>query len=260
MLSYHFRPSLTVPLIRLGSTNDGGYLTTKKAVLSADGLISLGVRSNWDFEKDFYSINQVSIHAFDSTSPISFIYYQYIKIIGKILLGKFAKISNLRDLITHSADYFFFFRRRVHFEKKTIGNTSQGHTNLDEIFDLFHQNAKLFLSVDIESAEYDILATLINRADNLTGLVIEFHGCDQYRKDIEQFIEHFNLTLVHIHANNYGGVDENGDPRLLELSFVHPNTLAQEMIYEPPSLPHSFDRPCNAKMDELSLRFAPESR
>ena len=56
--------------------------------------------------------------------------------------------------------------------------------------------------------------------DKLSGVVIEFHDVDINKKIISKFIANFDLILTHIHPNNFGGVDEFGDPLVIEMTFL----------------------------------------
>ena len=75
------------------------------------------------------------------------------------------------------------------------------------------------MKVDIEQHEYRILDQFIKHQKRLTGLVIEFHECDLHFEKIKEFINEFELQLVHIHINNYGIVNEFGMPTVIELTF-----------------------------------------
>ena len=55
--------------------------------------------------------------------------------------------------------------------------------------------------------------------NKISALIIEFHDNDKNRAIIENFIQRLELSLTHIHPNNYGKLDENNDPIIIELSF-----------------------------------------
>ena len=46
-------------------------------------------------------------------------------------------------------------------------------------------------------------------------LLIEFHNVHKNLIKIRNFIRKSDLKIIHIHANNYGGIDKNGFQRLL---------------------------------------------
>ena len=62
-----FQPFLCEDLVRLGKSNDGGYLINRVDVLKSDELISFGIGSDISFEEDFISLNPVNVKTYDST-------------------------------------------------------------------------------------------------------------------------------------------------------------------------------------------------
>ena len=64
-------------------------------------------------------------------------------------------------------------------------------------------------------------------------------------------MENINLTLVHVHGNNYGGEDKNGDPLVIELTFSKNPIIKSETV----SLPNNLDMPNNKLLPELKLNF-----
>ena len=51
------KPLLPIDAIGLGSDGDGGYVTSKAAVMNSNLLISFGMGNNIDFESDFLKLN-----------------------------------------------------------------------------------------------------------------------------------------------------------------------------------------------------------
>ena len=122
---------------------------------------------------------------------------------------------------------------KLNFIKKKIskGDIQEIIKNLD----------KVFLKVDIEGSEYVILEDILKVQNKISALIIEFHDIDKNRAIIENFIQRLELSLTHIHPNNYGKLDENNDPIIIELSFEKypkiidgevelPNILDQKII------------------------------
>ena len=77
----------------------------------------------------------------------------------------------------------------------------------------------LFLKIDIEGNEYDILDDIIDIQKNMSGMVIEFHSCNLMSNNIRNFIEKLDLDLVHIHINNFCSITKDNFPTVLELTF-----------------------------------------
>jgi len=81
--------------------------------------------------------------------------------------------------------------------------------------------------------------------------VIEFHDCDIHLKEIESFIKHSCLDLVHIHANNYAPIRKDDNlPLVLELTFSKHASYSKDF-----RLPHKLDRPNNRNAPDYQLIF-----
>ena len=60
------RPIESTDLIRIGRSNDGGYVIPGKIFSLCDGLLSYGINKDWSFEKDFWKKNpNAIIHCYD---------------------------------------------------------------------------------------------------------------------------------------------------------------------------------------------------
>lgn len=81
--------------------------------------------------------------------------------------------------------------------------------------------------------------------------MIEFHDVDLHKETIINFIKSLKLTLVHIHGNNYSGIDFNGDSIIIELSFGR-SPIRNHL---PILLPNKLDIPNNKCKDEVVLKF-----
>ena len=67
-------PKFKCELIRLGKKNDGGYAISKESLKDSKVIFGFGLGDDWSFEKDFYQLNPVSIHAYDHTITKGFFY------------------------------------------------------------------------------------------------------------------------------------------------------------------------------------------
>ena len=117
--------------------------------------------------------------------------------------------------------YFFRFKKKNQFFLKKIGNTNEC-VNIEEIVsNHINENDKIFLKIDIEGSEYEILDQIVSIKDKIQGLIIEFHNVSENLNTIENFLKKIQdyLNLVHIHANNYSVKEANQFPEALELSI-----------------------------------------
>ena len=251
-LEFLFKTSKDI--IRLGNQFDGGYLVSQEDVLMSDRLISLGIGNDWSFEKDFTDLNNVPVFAFDGSVDI-IVFMQKI-IINMLRLNKpFRFISKIKILFS----YLLFFRNKRKHIHKFVGNeiifssnhNDSTHISIKDVFATTNDSTKIFLKVDIEGGEYRILNEIIENQNRITGLAIEFHNCDINKDQIINFIKKFDLSLIHIHANNWGPVDrESGLPRTLEMSFSKSSLLDDNYI-----LPHPLDSPNNPNYQDIVLSF-----
>jgi len=239
--SLFFKPKHNYFLERIGKENDGGYLINSDSILKSNYLLSFGIFDDWSFEKSFIKYNKNSkIFCYDDVISFNFIFSRSIK---KIILDlfKFKFNSIFRNLYT-ILDYVFI-KNKIKFYKKKItkGDVQEIIKNLD----------KVFLKVDIEGNEYQILEDILEVQKNISALIIEFHDVDKNKDIIENFIKRFELKLTHIHPNNYGKLDKNNDPVIIELSFEkYPKILDGNV-----KLPNILDQRNNIEKKDIYLKF-----
>ena len=239
--SLFFKPKHNYLLERIGKENDGGYLINSEAILKSDYLLSFGIFDDWSFEKNFIKYNKsAKIFCYDDVISFNFIFIRSIK---KIILDLIKlKFSNIfRNLYT-ILDYIFINNKIKFYKKKiTTGDIQEIIKNLD----------KVFLKVDIEGNEYDILEDILKVQNKMSALIIEFHDIDKNRAVIENFIQRLELNLTHIHPNNYGKLDKNNDPIIIELSFEkYPKILDGNV-----KLPNILDQKNNPKKNDIFIKF-----
>ena len=82
--------------------------------------------------------------------------------------------------------------------------------------------ALLLLKIDIEGDEYKVLKDVNKNFKKLNLVIIEFHNIKKNLKKIRNFINQTKLRNIHINANNYGQVDINGMPQVIEMTLINP--------------------------------------
>ncbi|MFK5878527.1 MAG: FkbM family methyltransferase [Flavobacteriaceae bacterium] len=154
---------------------------------------------------------------------------------------------------------------QYNFIKKFVGCTNnEDFITLDEWVNstITKKNSELLLQMDIEGGEYD---SLINISDSLMKrfriLVIEFHSLHKlWNPEFFHFAEiAFSKILqthscVHIHPNNYEGVDsKNGIqiPKVAEFTFLRKDRISSSN-YET-SFPHELDFDNNSSNEHIIL-------
>ena len=222
-------------LTRIGNPNDGGYIVSNQDILDSEYLISLGISFDYSFEKEFLKNNsKINIYTFDGS-----VGFKYIRKNCKYRIKKFLINPNKKNLrralvrIKFFLDFCIFFKLNLskkikHSEKFVSSNksifedfeSSYGYKpEFIELKDIFSRNLKnVFLSIDIEGEEYDLLDEICGYSDKIIALNIEFHDVNKNLDKIKKFINNCNLHLIHTHINNFGPIYD-GIPTVLELSF-----------------------------------------
>jgi len=246
-MNIKLKPNKSYELIRLGSRSDGGYLVEKISHEKSEFLLSLGICDDWNFEVDF-------------GKPFLGIDNQLSKkfLLKKILINSLRVITNPFKynsyciLYVYIKKFYFYTLNSDFFKKAFVSNFDSNKTiSLSKLIGSINQN-KIFLKIDIEGSEYRILNQILENEDVISGLVIEFHDVDINLEKILNFVNKTNLTLVHFHQNNYGGIDKNGDPIIIELTFAkNPKILSDK----PPILPSKLDSPNNNNEDDIEVIF-----
>ncbi len=263
-------------LIRLGKHNDGGYVVPKSAVEGTDLLLTFGVANDWSFEQDFRKLNpNARIDAYDHTIGES-IYsdIKYSSLVGSVVsLGMFKpkqaleQLNKSSDYVDHKRRYREFFNaenKAFHYELRIARRGDEYSISPYELFDLLlkeNPDVSIFLKLDIEGAEYEVMEQILTFSKSIKAIAIECHECDR-KLDFDKMINAMQkeFSIVHIHANNYGPVNEyHAFPAYLEISWVNNNSLvdgASKDLYSTKKYPISgLDQPCDPTRPDLPLNF-----
>jgi len=206
-------------LIRLGKDYDGGYVVPEKAIDESDALFGYGIASDISFEDQFALKYDKLSFGFDCASnPVG--------IKNKI---KSEKCKFIHECI--GTDKYIYNNQK---SSELVSTFSQ------QINKLGLNDKKILIKMDIEGAEYESMDSILDNAENITGIVIEVHFAD----DITQIIKLIdlinkiekNFKLVHLHANNAGPAPFDSPnligkiPRIIELTYINNNLVKK---YEP---------------------------
>ena len=254
MLPKQFKPNHLYELIRLGRNNDGGYVAGKNSVINSSALISFGINDDCSFEKDFKNLRNINVFCFDYDAGASFWFKKFRRALRKSLKGE---IKLLKDFFINIFNYSFFFNRSGSFflKKRIVGKKDNyllsGEININKIIKNNNFKKKLFLKVDIEGSEYEILEDIISFSSYINGLVIEFHDVDLNLNKIINFINSIDLELIHIHPNNAINY-RNNIPPCLEFSFERNPIIVSNDVH----FPHNLDQKNDKRNDDLKLNFS----
>lgn len=238
MLPAEWRPAPNA-VIRIGSAHDGGYLVSPLSVTEATLLISMGINDDWSFEEDFQRLNPVPMLCFDHTTGPRLWAHAFLRGIVK---------RRPHDLVKWLS-YRRFFSGNVEHRKQAVGYDTDGGVSLASILAETDSDA-IFLKVDIEGAEYRILDAIAENCLRFTAITMELHQVDLHRERISDWIEAMESHAVTaLHPNNFGGVDDRGDPLTLEITLTRVDLLGDRTNAPPP---HTRNNPNGP---DIPLRF-----
>jgi hypothetical protein len=242
-------------LIRVGPKTDGGYIIDRRILNKSKILITCGLNDDWEFERDYLKKNQkTQINAYDHTVNKRFWLSRFKKDIISLLLFKKLKINKILDVFKY-LDYRLFFRNNnKHFEKKIVFKKRNG--NETTIPDILANYNEIFLKVDIEGDEYKILNDIKRNSSKIIFLVIEFHDVDKNIKKIKNFIKKLDLKIIHIHGNNYGGLDKSNNPKVIELSLLNSKKIKLKKILSKRNYPiNDLDYKNFKRRSDIEIKF-----
>ena len=254
------RPFKVNSKIRAGRLKDGGYVIDGESLNSVEVLYSYGVGWEVSFEKDIYKCTKKTCRLFDPTmfdvKNIQRFWDQGIYFFIKYL------IKTIRW-------YPYLLFLRIGGTKLEFYNEGLGRERIDK-YDSFPNHIHrfgdigkvIFLKIDIEGGEYEILADpkFINSLKFVSQLAIEFHNVEQRISDLKNIIESISkhVSLVHIHGNNWESVfDYEGYqiPNVLELTFLN-NRFFENKIFDETKYPIlNLDFPNKVEKPDIDLSF-----
>ena len=249
---YHVKLS---NLIRIGPKTDGGYVIDKRVLNKTKILITCGLNDDWEFEKSFLEQKPaIKIITFDHTVNQDFWVKRFKKDIIHFLLLKKLRISKILDIFKFINYYLFFRENRIHYIKKVVLKKK----NNEEITipKILKNYDKVFLKVDIEGDEYKILDDIKKNSKKIIFLVIEFHSMHKNIEKIKRFLNKLDLKIIHIHANNYGGIDKYGNPKVIELSLLNTKEVKVNKVFSKKQYPIlNLDFKNFKRNDEIKIKF-----
>lgn len=254
-----FHPYKADGLKRIGNKSDGGYIVHFPTLQYIECLLNYGVGYNVEFEKEFNKITGAPVYAFDPTMK------KFRFFIEKIKNGEYYNtFKQIIKLLIWLAEEKILKNHKIQFIEEGLG---ADNTELFKTFD-YHlskynlKNKKIFLKIDIEGAEYDVLSTksFYDNLNNVVQLTMEFHFLKENIKKISEIIEKLSYThsLIHIHGNNNGGtftLNEKKIPEIIEVAFLHNSYLPDKSLSELDYPVVGLDYPCNPKREDIALDF-----
>ena len=209
-------------LVRLGRKYDGGYVIDKRVIAKTRTIVTCGLEAEWSFEKEFQKNNRnCKILAFDHTVNKKFWIDRFLKDFTSLLLLKKIKLNKIFDVFKYIEYLSFFSGNNKHYLKKIVSK-KEVKNNQITITDAIGNNQDILLKIDIEGDEYKVLSEVDKNFNKINLVIIEFHDLQKNLKKIKNFIKKTKLKNIHINANNYGMVDVNGIPQVIEMTLINP--------------------------------------
>ena len=229
--------------IRLGGDNDGGYVVPSQVLEASEALMGYGISDDISFEREFSQRFNKPSYGFD---------------------------CGVQNIETGDS--------RCHFFSECIGTSdylyenqiSSGRVSFfsDQLQRLGLKNKKIFIKMDIEGAEFEVLYDILNHSDNVTGIVFEFHmtPCGTPKKALQilsSLDRHF--VLVHLHGTNVtfdcfkSKNAKNYIPTVLELTYVNKKLLSSYEISKNQKHPQPIDQPNHVNLSDYKFEIIPNS-
>ena len=219
-----------IPLVRVGSEGDGGYLLPDDLSDIASAF-SPGVSRKWDFERHVAAEYGITSYMIDGSvdAPV--------------------------DLTSMQ-----------HFQRLWLGPRSRGNViSLDDwvTAERPDSDSDLLLQMDIEGAEYQVLAkTPLDTLRRFRIAVVEFHSLDwitispvlKYRILPALRKMAVDFEVVHVHPNNCCEVTMVHGipvPKVLEVTYLRRDRIRQINVRS--QLPNEMDRDCVPTMPSVVL-------
>jgi hypothetical protein len=246
-------------LARIGAPNDGGYVVPLAVVRQATYLISFGLSLEWSFEEDFVRHNPgVIVHCYDHTVSGRRIANHSLENLVK--LPRDPSRQRWREALRYFS-YRRFFRGRLHHyhhRNRVWDSNESDSVTIHDVFARLEPGGAVFLKMDIEGAEYRVLADLAEYASRIEAIAIEFHDIhlhpDRFDAAIAQLRKDFHI--VHVHGNNYRGLSPSGLPQVLEITLQNRRLFQGTPQASPRSYPvPGLDAPNNPAKPDLQLDF-----
>jgi hypothetical protein len=256
MLPADWRPVVVKDLVRVGPNEDGGYVVPMAIIEKTEVLFGLGLSTNWKFEEDFRKRSNCRVICYDHTVDRAF----WLRKVASDMVGFLAGRDRFRwSKIKYMFKFFeyrsFFKNPNVVHHQTKVGYDGNGSVSIQSIMKLI-KNERAFFKIDIEGWEYRVMNDLLESSYNVLGLVIELHDVDLHRGRISSFIKKLTaFKLVHIHANNWAGMDAAGDPITVEMTFARSDLvdLLPDQQREWPI--DKLDFPNNRSEPDIPLKF-----
>lgn len=255
-------------LTRLGRDWDGGYVVPGDQIEACRLLVSLGLSEDVSFDRDFLAINpSARLVGVDARVGPAFLAKRVVHGLWGAVRATLAFRAEKRRRHLEAASGALQVARlyrppHVRMRAWVGADTGPGRVRLGDILDAHPSGDRapdVFLKMDVEGAEFEIVPDIVRHADRIRCIAAEFHRWDrragEFNACMRALAEHF--LVVHVHGNNWGTVDrETGFPTTLEITLLNRDVL--ETVPPPSDAEYpleGLDRPCQPGLPDFALVF-----
>ena len=267
---YQFlQPIVDTNLLRIGNTFDGGYVVSQELFSKTTKLVSIGY--GWDSSFEICAIrNYPSINCiiYDDVANIRRWVRPWIKF-PRFFFGSLAngKIVSPRQFswFQPSLDFakmLLIYARRITYKNAAIVRVpaNKNEISLNHILSAFDVSEIVYLKIDIEGSEYEIIEQIIQSECYLIGMTIEFHDLSVRKEEFISCMKKIQAKFAvnHLHPNNHRDLI-NGFPDVIEISFISKKLLHGEQLFRRESR-LDVDSPNNRLLPDYNLIFKSRSK
>jgi hypothetical protein len=258
-------PRVRHDLVRLGLSKDGGYVVPAEAIASTTVLLSLGMKEDWSFEVAFLNANPaVRVIGVDPSVGPRFFGAQAVRgaagWVSSVARGERKRTRHLTRLRTALHYFWFFGVRHRHVVARLTSADGPGTVSVGALIEQAGADERrVFLKMDIEGGEYDVVDDLIAHEDRINCIVGEFHRIGQKAVAFNTALAALQraFAVVHVHGNNYRPFDaDNGVPDTVEITLLNRALMPADAAETPWPYPRpGLDFPNRPNAPDYALRF-----
>jgi hypothetical protein len=260
------RPYDAGRLMRVGRDEDGGYVVPAAAVEGARVLLGIGINDDWSFEEDFAVKNPgVRVVGVDGTAGLPMLYRKALgralQGIGKGLTLQLGKAAGKFRYWGKIAKFREFFGKHAFLKLMLRARPEAGGVTIAELIERYGgegDGVDVFLKMDIEGGEYDVLRAAGREMGRVNCLTVEFHDLDRRWEALKEIAAKLegDFLVAHVHGNNYAPLIAGTNvPSVLEVTWLRRSSSKGAAPCEGPWPLKDLDRPCKPGAEDYVLDF-----
>lgn len=262
------RPHAAGPLIRVGRERDGGYVVPAAAVESTRLLLGIGIYDDWSFEEDFAAKNPgVRVVGVDGTAGPRLILrkaaVRWLHGLGALLTLQIRRAARKFSYTAKLRSFREFFKRHTFLRIMLRPQPGPGAITLGQLMEQFHRPEggipDVFLKIDIEGSEYDVLRNAGGQLNCVNCLTVEFHSLEHRWAELKEIAAALaaDFLVAHVHGNNNEPlIAGTAIPSVLEVTWFRRSMApANPQPCAGPWPLAGLDLPCNPNATDYPLCF-----